>query len=87
MSTSLTITTGSDLELGKAVRESLRLEDGDRVLIEPAADGVVLRREEGVRLLQENGAWVFSAGQPSNYSVREILNELRDERLRKLSGE
>jgi hypothetical protein len=81
MSTSLTITTDSDL--GRIVRESLHLEDGDRVLIEPTGDGLVVRREDGPHLLQKQGTWVFSAGQPSNYSVREILNAVRDERIEK----
>ncbi len=88
MGTSLTITTDSDLELGKAVRESLHLEDGDRVRIEPDGDGLVVRREaDSPRIFQENGHWVFSAGQPSDYSVRDILNELHEERAQKFSGE
>ena len=88
MSTSLTIAAGSDLELAKVVRESLHLEDGDRVLIEAKDGEVVVRREGGrPRIVQEDGTWVFSAGQPSNYTVREILNVVREEHLGKHSGE
>jgi bifunctional DNA-binding transcriptional regulator/antitoxin component of YhaV-PrlF toxin-antitoxin module len=95
MGTSLTITTDSDLELGKAVRESLHLADGDRVVVEQRDGEVVLRREEPgagsvagfPRIFQEKGTWVFSAGQPSDYSVRDILNELHDERAQKFLGE
>lgn len=88
MGTSLTITTDSDLKLGKVVRESLHLEDGDRVLIEPDGDGLVVRREaDSPRIYKENGHWVFSAGEPSNYSIRDVIDDVRNERIRKFGGE
>ena len=84
----MTISKSSDQELARVVRESLHLEDGDRVVIETTDDGLTLRREETApRIMKEDGTWVFAAGQPSDYSVREILNELRDERIRKFGGE
>ncbi len=87
MSASLTFAEGRELELAKVVRESLHLVDGDRVSIESTDDGVVLRREaDSPRIFQENGHWVFSGGQPSDYSVREIVDGMRDERIGKLGG-
>jgi bifunctional DNA-binding transcriptional regulator/antitoxin component of YhaV-PrlF toxin-antitoxin module len=77
MGTSLTITNDSDLELAKVVRESLHLQDGDRVRIETTGDGLVVRREEaGRKLVEENGLLVCdSAGdigeQPVHLEDRE----------------
>ena len=88
MTATVTISEKSAEELVRVVRESLHLEDGDRVVIESTQDGLTLRREEsGPRIVQEDGTWVFSAGRTSNYSVRAILNELRDEAGKRHTGE
>jgi hypothetical protein len=95
MSASLTIAAGSEGELARVVRESLHLADGDRVIVEQRDGEVVLRRGEpdaepavgSPKIFQENGHWVFSAGQPSNYSIADLIDEIRMERIRRHGGE
>jgi hypothetical protein len=58
------------------------------VRVEALSDAVVFRREESDPMIfQEKSNWVFSAGQPSDYSIHDLINEVRTERIRELGGE
>jgi uncharacterized protein with PhoU and TrkA domain len=84
----MTIVASSDLELARVVRESLHLEDGDRVLVETSPDSVVMRREyPEVKLEQRDGWWIIAGGPPADYDIVEMIDEMRNERIRELSGE
>jgi bifunctional DNA-binding transcriptional regulator/antitoxin component of YhaV-PrlF toxin-antitoxin module len=88
MGTSITIAPDNDLELVKVVRESLHLEDGDRVLIESRDSEIVIRRDcAGVHLEQIDGLWVVCGGPPlAESSAVDAIREMRGERDRLNGG-
>ena len=89
MSTSLTIAADSDLELAKVVRESLHLEDGDRVLIEAKDDAVFVRREQpGRGLIEENELLVYDSGVDiGDGDIVQWIKDDRERRIKYVSGE
>jgi len=83
MSTSLTIAADNDSELARVVRESLHLEDGDRVLIEAKDGAVFVRREQSGRgLIEENGLLVYDSG--VDIGDGDIVQWIKDDRERRI---
>jgi AbrB family looped-hinge helix DNA binding protein len=78
------------LVVPKIMREDLHLHPGDLLEIEQQEDVILLRPQRpGTTMVKEQGIWVIDGGggRLSNRSVLGLIEETRDERTRKLSGE
>jgi AbrB family looped-hinge helix DNA binding protein len=75
--------------LPKDVRDKLRLEAGDELLVEETGEHIVLRPVRAqATLKKERGVWVYQSGQsakPSTRSLQERIDAVREERIRELS--
>lgn len=73
----------------KKLREALHLQPGDELEIDLVEDGLRLRpRREGGRLLRKNGMWVIdTGGRVTPEMVNETLQQVREERERRILGE
>ena len=89
MHQTLTVDSGSDREIAQAVRDTLHLEPGDRVLIESTEDGAIVRRElPGRGLIEENGLLVFDSGVDiGEHDIVQWIHDDRERRIKYLSGE
>jgi AbrB family looped-hinge helix DNA binding protein len=75
--------------LPKDVRDQLRLEAGDELLVEQADEQIVLRPvRPQATLKKERGVWVYQGGKGSKRlteSLQEEIDAVREERIRELS--
>lgn len=75
--------------LPKDLRDKLRLEAGDELLVEEAGERIVLRPVRAqATLKKERGVWVYQ-GAPgakrSTESLPDLIDAVREERIRELS--
>lgn len=75
--------------LPKDLRDKLRLEAGDELLVEETGEEIILRpvRAEPT-LKKERGVWVYqgqSRAERSNESLPDLIDAAREKRLRELS--
>lgn len=75
--------------LPKDLRDKLRLEAGDELLVEETGEQIILRpvRTEPT-LKKERGVWVYqgqSRAERSNESLPNLIDAAREKRLRELS--
>jgi len=70
--------------LPKSLREKMRVEAGDDLLIEAEGDRITLRpiRREAL-LKKELGIWVYQ-GEPSDTSIPDLIDAEREKRIREL---
>ena len=75
--------------LPKDLRDRLRLEAGDELLVEEADQQIVLRPVRSqATLKKEQGVWVYQGGNDTKRlteSLQEQIDAVRDERIRELS--
>jgi AbrB family looped-hinge helix DNA binding protein len=86
MTTKISIDKAGRLVLPKALREKMRVEAGDELLIEEKDDCITLRPlRQQAPLKKELGIWVYQ-GEPSTVSLSELIDAEREKRLRGLLG-
>ena len=75
--------------LPKDLRDKLRLEAGDELLVEETGEHIVLRPVRAqATLKKERGVWVYQSGRkakPSTESLQERIDAVREERIGELS--
>ena len=75
--------------LPKDLRDKLRLEAGDELLVEEAGEQIILRPVRAQPTLKkERGVWVYQGEHGvdrSNESLPDLINAAREKRLRDLS--
>lgn len=71
--------------LPKSLREKMRVEAGDDLLVEAEGDRITLRpiRQEAL-LKKEYGIWVYQ-GESSDASISDLIDAEREKRIRELS--
>jgi AbrB family looped-hinge helix DNA binding protein len=82
MAIHLTMDKAGRVVIPKSLREELRLEPGDSLVMESTGDGISLRPVRGTGpLTKEHGVWVFHGGQPlAAARTDEVLRQVREER-------
>ena len=82
MGTKISIDKAGRVVVPKPLREKLRLEAGDDLLIESDGDQITLRpiRPEPL-LVKECGIWVYN-GAPSDESIPDMIDREREKRIR-----
>jgi AbrB family looped-hinge helix DNA binding protein len=72
----------------KAIRAALRLRAGEPLRVEQRDEEIVIRRyQPHVRLESVEGWLVIRGGPPGDGSIPDLIDEMRDERIRELGGE
>jgi len=72
----------------KSIRDALRLRAGEPLKVEQRNEEIVIRRDQpNVRLENVDGWLVIRGGPPSDYSIPDLIEEIRNERIRELGGE
>jgi AbrB family looped-hinge helix DNA binding protein len=75
--------------LPKDLRDKLRLEAGDELLVEETGEQIILRPVRAQRTLKkERGVWVYQGArgaERSNESLPDLIDAAREKRLRELS--
>ncbi|GAC1639674.1 MAG: hypothetical protein NVS9B14_20940 [Candidatus Acidiferrum sp.] len=75
--------------LPKDLRDKLRLEAGDELLVEETDEQIVLRPLRAqAALKKERGVWVYQSGRRAKVSaesLQEQIDAVREERIRELS--
>jgi AbrB family looped-hinge helix DNA binding protein len=84
MANRISIDKAGRVVLPKAVREKMRVEAGDDLLVEAEGDRITLRpvRQEAL-LKKELGIWVYK-GESSSISIPELIEAEREKRVREL---
>ncbi len=84
MTTKISVDKAGRVVLPKTLREKLRLEAGDDLLVESEGDRITLRplRQEAP-LKKEHGIWVYQ-GAPSNASIPDLIDAEREKRIREI---
>jgi AbrB family looped-hinge helix DNA binding protein len=82
MGTRVSIDKAGRVVLPKALREKMRVDAGDDLLVEAEGDRITLRpiRQEAL-LKKELGVWVYQ-GESSNRSIPELIEAEREKRVR-----
>jgi AbrB family looped-hinge helix DNA binding protein len=86
MTTKASLDKAGRIVLPKPVREKLRLQPGDDLAVETADDSITLRPirpQSSIR--KKRGIWVYH-GQPSSDSIVDLIDQVREERIRELAG-
>ena len=75
--------------LPKGLRDKLRLEAGDELLVEESGEQIILRPvRTQPTLKKERGVWVYQGTQRAERSIEslpDLIDASREERLRELS--
>ena len=75
--------------LPKDLRDKLRLEAGDELLVEETGEQIILRPVRAQPTLKkERGVWVYQGqreAEQSNESLPDLIDAAREKRLRELS--
>jgi AbrB family looped-hinge helix DNA binding protein len=84
MRNTATIDKAGRLVLPKRVRDQMRLEAGDDLLVESVGDTITLRPIRPQPALQkELGVWVYQ-GEHTKESIPGLIDQVREERIREL---
>jgi AbrB family looped-hinge helix DNA binding protein len=84
MTAKISVDKAGRVVLPKSIREKLRVEPGDDLLVEAEGDRITLRpiRQEAP-LKKEHGIWVYQ-GEPSDASIPDLIDAEREKRIREL---
>lgn len=84
MANRISIDKAGRVVLPKALRERMRVEAGDDLLVEAEGDRITLRpvRQEAL-LKKELGIWVYK-GESSSISIPELIEAEREKRVQEL---
>jgi AbrB family looped-hinge helix DNA binding protein len=73
--------------LPKPVRDRLRLRQGSDLEIEERPEGLLLKPvDQRPSMVQENGIWVHLGKLPKGFDWETLVDEVRDDRIKELSG-
>jgi len=73
--------------LPKPVRERFHLREGSELEIEERSDGLTLKPvEQRSSMVQENGIWVHLGKVPRGFDWGNVVESVRDERIKDASG-
>ena len=73
--------------LPKPVRDRLRLRQGSDLEIEERPEGLLLKPvDQRPSMIQKNGLWVHLGKLPKGLDWETLVDEVRDERIKELSG-
>jgi AbrB family looped-hinge helix DNA binding protein len=85
----ITLDKAGRVVLPKDLRDKLRLEAGDELLVEETGEQIILRPARAqATLRKERGVWVYQGQQGtqrSNESLADLIDAAREKRLRELS--
>jgi AbrB family looped-hinge helix DNA binding protein len=85
MATKLTLDKAGRIVLPKPLRDRLQLAPGDTLQLESEGESITLRPvRPNVMLKKELGVWVYQ-GEPSNDSIPDLIDRVRDDRIRAVS--
>ena len=69
----------------KALRDRMRLEPGDNLLVESEGERITLRPvRQQATLKKEQGIWVYQ-GEPADESIPDLIEREREKRIRELN--
>ncbi|HKW74868.1 MAG TPA: AbrB/MazE/SpoVT family DNA-binding domain-containing protein [Terriglobales bacterium] len=84
----ITIDKAGRIVLPKQIRDRFRLRAGARLELKEAPEGFTLRPvEQTPSMVQENGLWVHTGRLPREFSWDTLLDEMREERIKDLTGQ
>jgi AbrB family looped-hinge helix DNA binding protein len=73
--------------LPKPVRDRLRLRQGSDLEIEERPEGLLLKLvDQRPSVVQKNGIWVHLGKLPKRFDRETLVDEVRDDRIKELSG-
>ena len=73
--------------LPKPVRERFHLREGSELVIEERSDGLTLKPvEQRASMVQEKGIWVHLGKVPRGFDWGNLVESIRDERIKDASG-
>jgi AbrB family looped-hinge helix DNA binding protein len=86
MATKVCVDRSGRIVLPKPVRDRLRLEPGDDLVIEADENAITLRPiRPKANFVKKRGIWVYQ-GEPSDESVVDLIERVRDERIKEIIG-
>jgi AbrB family looped-hinge helix DNA binding protein len=86
VTTKLTLDKAGRVVLPKPLRDRLQLAPGDTLHLESEGERITLRPvRQNVMLKKELGVWVYQ-GQPSDDSIPDLIDRVRDNRIRAVSA-
>jgi AbrB family looped-hinge helix DNA binding protein len=88
MSTTITVDKAGRIVLPKPVRDKLQLQAGDSLVLEASVEEITLRPiRSRMRLVREDGMWVFSSDEPFPENLaEETMEKVRRERNGQILG-
>jgi AbrB family looped-hinge helix DNA binding protein len=87
MSTKVHLDKAGRVSLPKHLRQSLKLVAGDSFEVQCFGDQITLRPvRHTAPIRKEQGVWVYRSGQSVQASIRQLIEEGRDERHEALLG-
>ena len=85
MSTKVSLDRAGRVVLPKALRDRMRLEPGDNLLVESEGERITLRPvRQQAALKKEHGIWVYQ-GKPADESIPDLIDREREKRIRELN--
>lgn len=83
----ITIDKAGRIVLPKQIRDRFRLRAGARLELKEAPQGFILRPVKPTpSMIQENGLWVHTGKLPRDSSWETLLDDMREERIKDLTG-
>ena len=87
MTAKLSLDKAGRVVIPKQLRDELQLAAGDSLELENHGDQITLRPiRSNMPIRKEDGVWVFRSGQPCNASIRDLIDEGREERHQSILG-
>ena len=87
MTTNIVLDKAGRVVIPKLLREELSLNAGDSLRLESHGDQITLHPvRASMPIRKEDGVWVYRSGQPTNVSIRRLIDEGREERHRAIVG-
>jgi|SRR5271156_6118063 len=82
---SVTIDKAGRLVLPKPMRDALHLKPGSNIEVEQREDSITLRSPSpDVELVKKNGMWVVKHSRPLTYSIPDLIDQDREDRIQTL---
>jgi AbrB family looped-hinge helix DNA binding protein len=81
----VTIDKAGRLVLPKPMRDALHLKPGSSLEVEQQGDSIILRQPRpNTELVKKNGMWVVMHSQPLTYSIPDLIDQDREDRIQTL---